>query len=439
MDYKNRIVGYSEVQVDEILFNPNNWRIHPKYQQDALKGVLEEVGLVQNILINRTSGNLVDGHLRVQLAARDGVKTLPATIVELTEEEENIILATLDPLAAMAATDKQKLDDLLHAVQSDDERVQEMMAGLAEREGLEFGKQEPTDAEPQIDMAAELNEKWQVKTGDLFRIGEHKLLCGDSTKREDVERVMGGEKARLCFTSPPYGNARDYEIGEFNYQSLYSGFSDLAFSFCDDVLVNLGLIHKDGRVFRYWEKWIDYCEASGNELFGWYVWDQKSGMPGDFHGRLARSHEWIFHFSKSHIPANKWIKTTGESLKRGTSGKRFRQKDGSLKELGSPETIGQLFKVPDSVIRIQREMARGIHTESHPAVFPIEFPEFGIQTWSNENDICYEPFCGSGTTMVACQNLSRKCRAIEISPNYCAVILQRMSDAFPGIEIELIK
>jgi DNA modification methylase len=295
---------------------------------------------------------------------------------------------------------------------------------------------EPQDAEPQIDKAAELNKIWKVKTGDLWQIGEHRLLCGDSTKKEDVGRVMGGEKARLCFTSPMYANARDYNSGKFDYMEIYKKFSEIAFSLCDDVLINLGLLHKEGRVFRYWDEWLNYCEQNGNKLFGWYVWDQLSGMPGDYHGRLARSHEWVFHFSQKHSGANKWIETTGESLKRGTKGKRFRQKDGSLKELGSPDTIGQPYKIPDSVIRVRREMVRGIHTETHPAVFPVEFPSFGIQTWSKENEIIYEPFCGSGTTMVACQNLNRKCRGIEISPEYCSVILQRMHDAFPNIEIK---
>jgi len=290
----------------------------------------------------------------------------------------------------------------------------------------------PEDVEPQIDKAEELREKWGVKLGDLWQLGEHRIICGDCTDKAVVDRVMGGETARLCFTSPPYADARNYELGEFDYMGLYKSFSEIAFSICDDVLVNLGLLHKDGSVFRYWDEWLNYCEQNGNKLFGWYVWDQLSGMPGDYHGRLARSHEWVFHFSQKHSGANKWIETTGESLKRGTKGKRFRQKDGSLKELGSPDTIGQPYKIPDSVIRVRREMVRGIHTETHPAVFPVELPEFGIQTWSNPSEIIYEPFSGSGTTIIACERLGRKCRAVEISPAYCAVAIQRWVDVTGG-------
>jgi ParB-like chromosome segregation protein Spo0J len=135
-DYTNRIIGHGTANLDEILFNPGNWRIHPKAQQEALAGVLSEVGWVQSVIINQRTGRLVDGHLRCQVAARNGDKTIPVVYVDLDEAEEALVLASIDPLAAMAATDKAKLDDLLKQVQSDDERVQQMLADMAEREGL---------------------------------------------------------------------------------------------------------------------------------------------------------------------------------------------------------------------------------------------------------------------------------------------------------------
>ena len=87
-EYKNRIIGSGEEPLDQILFNPRNWRVHPLNQQNALKGVLEEVGWVQEVIINQRTGHLVDGHLRCQLAAREGAKTIPVKYVDLSEEEE---------------------------------------------------------------------------------------------------------------------------------------------------------------------------------------------------------------------------------------------------------------------------------------------------------------------------------------------------------------
>lgn len=135
-EIKNRIIGSGEEPLDNILFNPRNWRIHPLNQQNALKGVLDEVGWVQEVIINKRTGHLVDGHLRCQLAAREGAKTIPVKYVDLSEDEEALVLATLDPIAAMAATDKQKLDELFQTINSDNENVQKMISEIAEHNGM---------------------------------------------------------------------------------------------------------------------------------------------------------------------------------------------------------------------------------------------------------------------------------------------------------------
>lgn len=134
--WQNRIVSYSDDPIDELLANPANWRTHPKHQQDALRGVLSEVGIVQNIIVNDRTGHLVDGHLRVQLAYQDNQPTVPVTHVDLSEDEEREILATLDPIAALATTDAAKLDELLRDVQSGEAGVQAMLAELAEKNGV---------------------------------------------------------------------------------------------------------------------------------------------------------------------------------------------------------------------------------------------------------------------------------------------------------------
>jgi hypothetical protein len=134
--WRNRIVGYSEEEPDQLLANPSNWRIHPAAQQNALSGVLKEVGLVQNVVANRTTGHLVDGHLRVMLAMRENQPVVPVTWVELSEEEEHLILASLDPLAAMATADAGALDALLSSVNSGEAAVQAMLSQLAARSGL---------------------------------------------------------------------------------------------------------------------------------------------------------------------------------------------------------------------------------------------------------------------------------------------------------------
>ena len=111
--FKNRIVGSGEEKPDQLLANPKNWRIHPKHQEDGLASVLDSVGWVQSVTVNRTTGFVVDGHLRVSLAISRGEPTIPVSYVELSESEEALVLATLDPLSAMANSDDAALMELL--------------------------------------------------------------------------------------------------------------------------------------------------------------------------------------------------------------------------------------------------------------------------------------------------------------------------------------
>lgn len=129
--WRNRIVGEGEESPDQLLANPANWRIHPKFQQDALAGVLDDVGWVQRIIVNQQTGHVVDGHLRVSLALSRDEQTIPVLYVDLTPEEEALVLATIDPLSALAVTDAAKLDDLLQSVSTDSEALQQMLANLA--------------------------------------------------------------------------------------------------------------------------------------------------------------------------------------------------------------------------------------------------------------------------------------------------------------------
>ena len=117
MTWKNRIVGSGEEAPDQLLANPLNWRTHPKFQQDALQDVLEQVGVVQQVIVNRRTGHLVDGHLRVMLAMRNDASAIPVIYVDLDEDEERKILATFDPFGMMAQVDTDKLAELLDSVE----------------------------------------------------------------------------------------------------------------------------------------------------------------------------------------------------------------------------------------------------------------------------------------------------------------------------------
>src|SRR6476660_5436567 len=127
--WRNRIVGHGEEDAEQLLANPRNWRIHPKNQQDALIGVLTEEGWVQDIIVNKRTGFVVDGHARVALAISAGER-VPVVYVDLSEQEEALILATLDPLSAMAATDEDLLAGLVGELDVSNGAVKALLAEL---------------------------------------------------------------------------------------------------------------------------------------------------------------------------------------------------------------------------------------------------------------------------------------------------------------------
>lgn len=136
MSLRNRIIGHAEVDPHELLANPRNFRLHPKSQQDALAGALEEVGWVRDILVNTRSGHVVDGHARVTIALRSGEPLVPVSYVDLSPKEEALILAALDHITGMAGVDNEQLDALLREVSTGNAALQEMFSAMAQDAGL---------------------------------------------------------------------------------------------------------------------------------------------------------------------------------------------------------------------------------------------------------------------------------------------------------------
>ncbi len=264
--------------------------------------------------------------------------------------------------------------------------------------------------------------------GDLWLLGEHRLYCGDATIPENVARLFAGERFALCFTSPPYSDQRTYKLSSFDWQSVMCGAFDQIVAHGESdchILVNLGLSHKKRQVDMYWLPWLFHCDQAGWPLFGWYVWEKNGVMFRENDGRLFMSHEFIFHFNRERRPSNKWIASVSAGrVERGG----LRGRDGNHKAICSPVRIGQPTRVPSSVIPIHKESSSSIFTRNHPAVFPVALPEFMMRTWSQPGDIVYEPFCGSGTSIIAAENLQRRCYAMEIEPSYCALAIRRWQE-----------
>jgi DNA modification methylase len=358
---------------------------------------LRQLGAGRSILVD-AKGNVIAGNKTLERAADID---LPVRIVESDGTE--LIAVKRTDLDLYSETDK-RARQLAYA----DNKVAELdLAWKPEQIAIDFepldlgewgfeAEPEQKDAEPQIDRAAELNEKWKVVTGDLWQIGEHRLLCGDSTKREDVDRVMGGELCGACVTDSPYGINREGIENDDpeGLQKLLEGV--LAVMPIENAVV---INFQSPRLFPVW---LDAIRKAGHK----------------FERAL-----WMYDENDQTKPWRYWLMCSQIAI---------------ISTVGKAEWLEPSKSHHDTyVIGLSREWrAGGDGNEfAHASVKPVGVIQDIIT--HIDGDV-YEPFCGSGTTMVACENLHRKCRAIEISPNYCAVILQRMEEAFgiTGVKIE---
>jgi len=400
-DWQNKIIGHGDEPPDQLLANPGNWRIHPKAQQDALAGAIAEVGYIRSVTVNKRTGHVIDGHLRVALAMRQGVKSIPVEYVDLTEAEEAEALATLDPLAAMAAADKEKLDDLLQSVKSADAAVQAMLAEMAEKAGLYLDKDKPDDPGAQIDKAEELRQKWQTETGQLWELGEHRLICGDCTDRAAVERVMAGEKAEAVVTDPPHGQNRDGITNDDpnGLRELYDA-SLIAMPLKDAVVIAF----QSPRLFP---EWLDATRKAGH--------------------RFERA-LWFYDETDVTFPWRGWLMTSQIAI---------------VSSMGKPKWADRAYHHDCYVVKTagKQGFLRGGHEGSlgapaeHPTMKPLDVVEDLV---AHTMGIVYEPFLGSGTTLIACERLGRRGRGIEIEAKYVAVALERWSQ-MTGKEPRLIQ
>jgi hypothetical protein len=185
LGYQIRIVGYAMADPEQLLAHPDNYRVHPKNQQESLDGILSEVGFVQNIIVNQTTGRVIDGHLRVALALRKNIELIPVTYVNLTESEEALVLATFDPITAMAKIDNEKLEELLKYVDTDNDALQELLYSNGVEQGITDMLNDPTEVLPETENAYML-------TVDVNTIDEYYSVFNELQKRG--YKVKGNQK-----------------------------------------------------------------------------------------------------------------------------------------------------------------------------------------------------------------------------------------------------
>ena len=404
--------AYKElVSVKQLTPHPKNRNQHSQEQINRLADIIQYQGWRHPIIVSNLSGKIVAGHGRLAAAKKLKLDSVPVDYQDFPDEDAEYAFLTSDnAIALWAELDLAGINTDLGDLGPDFDLN---MLGIKDFT-LDPPAVEGQCHEDEVPQAAQVPK---VKMGDLFILGNHRLLCGDSTNAACVARLMNGEKADMVFTSPPYSDQRDYggtaDLSPFHLAKALLCPAKL-------YIVNLGYQRKSGEVFCYWNDWIHSAQTQGLKLLSWNVWDRGHAFSiGQMTAMFPIEHEWIFVFGREAIELNRTVPNQSAGTINNHRGTR--QKDGSVvkqadMKIRSHRPIGTVTRLPP---HMSREETR------HPAMFPVSLPESYIEACTMRNETVYEPFTGSGSTLIACEKTNRRCFGMEIDPIYCGVILDR--------------
>ena len=411
----------------------NNPRNIPEAAVVKVARSIKEFGFRQPLVVD-VDGVIIVGHTRYLAAKTLGIKRVPVHVMDATDEHVRAYRIADNRLGEISNWDDAALVEELESL---DGMLDTTLTGfdMGELQAMLSPTEDAApDGEDSADEYTDPPADPITRAGDMWLLGDHRLFCGDSTDDASVGRLMGGDEASLLFTSPPYGNQRDYTSGGVgDWDALMNGaLCDLPMMADDgQVLVNLGMIHRDNEWRPYWDSWCESMQGRGWRRFGLYVWDQGPGMPGDWNGRLAPAFEFIFHFNRDARRVNKIVPclTAGQvSHGVGDTGGGMRGKDGVVNDWTHSGAPTQEMKIPDSVIRTTRHSGRS----GHPAVFPVSCPRSSWrraavqETWFMSRSAARAPRSSRA------KERAGMCGPWRLRPEYVDVALAQWATLFPG-------
>jgi DNA modification methylase len=395
---------------------------------EAVAAAIKRFGFRVPVLA-KSDGSLIDGHLRIKAAKRLGMTEVPVALCDdLSEAEIKALRISINRMAELAEWDEELLMAELEGLAAEGITMDDVGFDLDALEAL-GASVEPegnpeADAEPQIDKAEELRVKWGVEPGQLWELGDHRLLCGDSTNKQDVKRALGGALPLLMVTDPPYGVEYDASWRE------EAGIGEGA----------QGKVLNDDRA-----DWQPAWELFPGDVA--YIWHAGAFSPCVADSLIAAD----FQLRNLIIWAKDRLVISRGNYHHQHEPCWYAVRKGKPAQFTEDRTQTTLFKNiddvtrPDELVFLAKDKAKRVYairgdkstlwqipkpTKSetgHSTQKPVECMARPIR--NHESEYVYEPFSGSGTTIIACEKLKRKCRAIELNPAYVAVALQRWADA----------
>ena len=375
---------FEKIDIDKLIPYARNARTHSKEQINQLRASLREFGFINPVLVDKEL-NIIAGHGRIMAAKEEGLKEVPCVYVEhMSEAQKKAYILADNRLALNASWDEEML-----AVE-----LSELMDGGFDIDLLGFDDKELNKLvgtedikDDEFDIDEELNNPPITKAGDVWVLGRHRLICGDSTKAETVDTLMEGKLANLVITDPPYnvnyeGTAGKIKNDNMNqdafYQFLLDAFINTEKAMAQDA--SIYVFHADTEGLNFRKAFVD----AGFYLSGTCIWKKQSLV-------LGRSpYQW------QHEPVLfGWKKKGKHQWYTG-------RKESTIWEFDKPKKNGE-----------------------HPTMKPIPLLAYPILNSSLSNCIVLDPFGGSGSTLIACEQSGRICNTIELDEKFCDVIVKR--------------
>ena len=373
------------VSTDKLIPYVNNARTHSAEQIMKLRSSLREFGFINPVIIDREF-NVIAGHGRIAAAKAEGIDEVPCVFADhLTKAQKKAYILADNRMVLDAGWDEEMLKVEIEALQAED--IDLALTGFDEKELASLFDTDTDAQEDDFDVDAELGKPCVTQSGDIWTLGKHTLVCGDSTKEDTYAALMDGRKANLVITDPPYNVNYEGTAGKIKndnmaadkfYQFLFDAFSNMANVMADDA--SIYVFHADTEGLNFRKAFAD----AGFYLSGCCIWKKQSLV-------LGRSpYQW------QHEPVlYGWKKKDKHQWYTG-------RKESTIWEFDKPKRNGD-----------------------HPTMKPVPLLAYPIRNSSMANSVVLDPFGGSGSTLIACEQTDRICLTIELDEKFCDVIVKR--------------
>lgn len=422
-----------QIKVDDLIPYVRNARTHSTEQIAQIAGSIKEFGFNNPILIDKDNG-VIAGHGRLAAARKLKLESVPCVRLEhLTDAQrkayilaDNRIALNSDWETDLLATELEELKDLgvdLEGLGFNSDEIDALLNKIEGTEGL-------TDE----DDAPEVQEQAVTKPGDIWVMGNHRLMCGDCKSFEDVQKVLNGGKINLVVTSPPYASQRTYDEGSKFKPIPPSEYVDWYKEVAANIYANL---EADGSYFCNIKP---NAEGLSRELYvfdlvlahvrdwGWnyadeFCWE-RAGIPQQVSRRFKNQFEPIYHFTRGEWKfrpdeVKHKSKAVPKARGKGAGNTNAALRQGMVSAVDGNE-IAEGMAYPGNRLPTFQSEALG-----HPAAYPVGLPEFFLKAYTDIGDVVFDPFMGSGSTLIAAEKNGRRARGTEISPIYTDLIIKR--------------